>query len=313
MTVRGWCPSVHEPMRSGDGLLARVKPFGGRLPANALRAIADAVEAYGNGIIELTSRGNLQVRGLHEASAPGFASAMVTAGLADPDPARERRRNIIVMPPYDDALAAEVEAILSSIGGLPAKFCVAIGQADANIMIVSGIMTAQDLIVPYSPDALRCMALHAAGHLPLASTQTVPGSGLLFLRYGQTDSAGLRALAAATDDARTTPYRAFHVPESCRVAGFIADPADISLSIAACPGAPACASGTTATRSDADRLAARGIGNLHISGCAKGCAKRQAGRTLVGSGGRYDLIDYGRAGDAPRLTGLTIDQAAALL
>ena len=42
---------------------------------------------------------------------------MVAAGLADPDPARERRRNVIVMPPYDDGLAAEVEGILASPGG----------------------------------------------------------------------------------------------------------------------------------------------------------------------------------------------------
>lgn len=35
MAVRGWCPSLHEPMRSGDGWLARVKPGRATLAAGA--------------------------------------------------------------------------------------------------------------------------------------------------------------------------------------------------------------------------------------------------------------------------------------
>jgi precorrin-3B synthase len=91
-------------------------------------------------------------------------------------------------------------------------------------------------------------------------------------------------------------------------AGFITDPADPRRSLAACPGAPACASGTVPARSDALRLAERGITNIHVSGCAKGCAYPRPGLTLVGRGGRYDIIRYGRAADAPSFTGLTLEQ-----
>ncbi|MGS1093573.1 precorrin-3B synthase [Aquamicrobium terrae] len=72
--------------------------------------------------------------------------------------------------------------------------------------------------------------------------------------------------------------------------GFVTDPADPRLSIAACPGAPACASGRIATRALAERIAARhadlldGSFTLHVSGCAKGCAHpAPAALTLVGN------------------------------
>ena len=37
---RGWCPSLYDPMATGDGLLVRVKPPGARLSAAAARALA---------------------------------------------------------------------------------------------------------------------------------------------------------------------------------------------------------------------------------------------------------------------------------
>ncbi len=124
---RGACPTVFAPMRSGDGLLARVKPPGSRLSAAAARALAGAAAACGNGVIELTTRGNIQVRGLTDASAPRFARAMVAAGLASSDPEVERRRNVLVAPLADAptcAVAAALEARLAdaALAGLPDKF-----------------------------------------------------------------------------------------------------------------------------------------------------------------------------------------------
>ena len=62
--IKGWCPTLLSPMQSGDGWLARVKPSAGVLTAAAVRLIADAARRHGNGHIDLTSRANLQVRGL---------------------------------------------------------------------------------------------------------------------------------------------------------------------------------------------------------------------------------------------------------
>jgi len=135
---RGWCPTVHDPMPTGDGLLVRVKPRFGRLTANEARLVARQAAASGNGIIELTSRGNLQIRGLNAASAGVFADAMVAAGLASADPDCERRRNLTVSPlagadpmVASDTLdlAAALEAMFAqddSLDARPAKFAFAI-------------------------------------------------------------------------------------------------------------------------------------------------------------------------------------------
>ena len=313
--TRGWCPGIHEPMPSGDGLLVRVKPPGGRLPAAALRAIADGAERHGNGIIELTSRGNLQIRGLTAVSAPRFAAAMVQAGLAHPDPARESRRNVITLPPGDDALAAAIEETLADIPGMAPKFCVAIGPTEADLVVLADRISAEGQSYAFSLDTLRHLAETAAGRRLKTTpppSPTIPGL-LLALPFGQTDAACLAHLAALTDEARTTPWRALHIPTPAdpapyAAAGFITDALDPRRSIAACPGAPACASGQAPARADAARLAAKGIGNIHVSGCAKGCARPRAGLTLVGRAGRYDLIPHGRAADTPSMTGLTLEQ-----
>jgi precorrin-3B synthase len=130
---RGWCPTLYEPMPTGDGLLVRVKPYGARMTSSAARSLAEAAARFGNGVIELTSRGNWQVRGLTAASAPRFAGAMAAAGLASADPDIERRRNVIASPLAGDdpataadagLLAGAIEAMLAEPGDwdLPAKF-----------------------------------------------------------------------------------------------------------------------------------------------------------------------------------------------
>jgi precorrin-3B synthase len=100
--------------------------------------------------------------------------------------------------------------------------------------------------------------------------------------------------------------------------GFIVAPDDARLGVVTCPGAPACAQAESDIHSDARRFAellppARTI-ILHVSGCAKGCARASpAPLTLVGRHGGYDLVVDGRAGDPPTHRGLSIDQAAALV
>ena len=87
LAPRGACPTLDDPMRVADGLLARFRPQAGLRPEQ-VAALADAAEAHGNGRIEVTARGNLQVRGLSEASAPDFRAALTEAGIAaQPAPA----------------------------------------------------------------------------------------------------------------------------------------------------------------------------------------------------------------------------------
>jgi precorrin-3B synthase len=82
--IRGVCPTVVTPMQTGDGLLARIvsnEPIG----IDALCSLCGAAEAHGNGIIEVTQRGSLQVRGLTDTSASRFARTVMSLGLGADD------------------------------------------------------------------------------------------------------------------------------------------------------------------------------------------------------------------------------------
>ena len=77
---RGACPGLSTPMQTGDGLLARLMPSG-TITLDAMAGLATAARRYGNGIVEITSRGSIQVRGLTRDSALAFAEAAATLGI----------------------------------------------------------------------------------------------------------------------------------------------------------------------------------------------------------------------------------------
>ena len=83
MTVRrGTCPGLADPLPTGDGLLARLA-LARAIPLDVFAALCAAAQTHGNGILEITSRGSLQVRGLTARSAPAFAAAIEALEIAD--------------------------------------------------------------------------------------------------------------------------------------------------------------------------------------------------------------------------------------
>lgn len=60
------CPSLCRPMMTKDGCLARLAPLTAALSASDLAELAAIAQHDGNGIVEVTRRGNLQCRGLTE-------------------------------------------------------------------------------------------------------------------------------------------------------------------------------------------------------------------------------------------------------
>lgn len=125
--VRGWCPGAHRPMRSGDGLVVRVRPRLGRLSGAQLAGLAAAAARFGSGRVDLTGRANLQIRGVADDGHPALLDALSAHGLLDADEAAERRRNVVVTPFPDAAgetaaLAAALDARLADLPPLPAKF-----------------------------------------------------------------------------------------------------------------------------------------------------------------------------------------------
>src|SRR4029077_12097892 len=95
---KGWCPGVLTPMESGDGLLARVRAPRGRLSLDQAAALADAGVRCGNGVLGLSARANLHLRGLSEKTLPNLHARLEEISLIDADPEIERLRNIVVSP-----------------------------------------------------------------------------------------------------------------------------------------------------------------------------------------------------------------------
>ena len=81
---RGACPGLSAPMSTGDGLLTRFAPIG-TIALAAFKRLCAAARTYGNGIVEVTARGSIQIRGLAVLSARQFADEIATLEIAAQD------------------------------------------------------------------------------------------------------------------------------------------------------------------------------------------------------------------------------------
>jgi precorrin-3B synthase len=135
------CPGVLALHVAQDGGLARVRVPGGVLAGAqvaALRAAAD----LGNGLVDVTSRANVQVRGLAPAAAVDVAALLRGAGLL-PSAAHDRARNVIASPlagrharaiADTDAVVARLdEAICArpALAALPGRFLFAVDDGSS--------------------------------------------------------------------------------------------------------------------------------------------------------------------------------------
>lgn len=137
-TIKGYCPSAYEPMASGDGLLVRLKPRFGRFSRTQMFTICDLSIRFGSGIIDLTNRANLQIRGVTEATYPPLLAELAAADLIQPN-ARSERLNLMVSP-FADAenpnwqCAAQIYAEAEALADLPAKFGFIIDTGQARYL-----------------------------------------------------------------------------------------------------------------------------------------------------------------------------------
>ncbi|MER8673980.1 MULTISPECIES: precorrin-3B synthase [unclassified Mesorhizobium] len=79
---RGACPALSAPMQTGDGLLVRLNPVAGGLSPRSLIGLCESALKHGNGIMEVTARGSLQIRGLTAESAVLLAAEVDALGIA---------------------------------------------------------------------------------------------------------------------------------------------------------------------------------------------------------------------------------------
>ncbi|WP_433356553.1 precorrin-3B synthase [Microtetraspora malaysiensis] len=158
------CPGALQVHAAADGGLARVRIPGGAVTAGQLRAVAAAARELGSGVIELTSRANLQVRGLPlppaacegaeraPAEAPDFAARMAAAGLL-PSATHERVRNIVASPLAGRnaasgrdvrPLVAELDRALCARPGLaelPGRFLFALDDGSGDVAALEADVT----------------------------------------------------------------------------------------------------------------------------------------------------------------------------
>lgn len=89
------CPGALQVHQAADGALVRVRLPGGMITAAQLSALATVSTTFGAGTLELTVRGNLQLRAITDV--PAAAQAIADAGLL-PSATHERIRNIVASP-----------------------------------------------------------------------------------------------------------------------------------------------------------------------------------------------------------------------
>jgi precorrin-3B synthase len=95
---QGWCPGALRPMQSGDGLIVRLRIIGGEITPALANALAQCAEDFGSGQIDVTSRANLQLRGVTDATLAPLQARLDALGLLDDDAAVESIRNILLGP-----------------------------------------------------------------------------------------------------------------------------------------------------------------------------------------------------------------------
>lgn len=139
--IKGWCPGALRPMPSGDGLVVRVRPRGGRLSQVQTVGLGRLAAAHGNSIIDLTARANVQLRGVTEQTFGALVDGLAGLGLIDGSAEIEANRNIIVTPFWSadddvqDIAAALAEKLAATTAPrLPGKFGFAIDCGTAAVL-----------------------------------------------------------------------------------------------------------------------------------------------------------------------------------
>lgn len=148
---RGACPSLSAPMRTGDGLLVRLRPAATALAAEDLLALAELVREHGNGLIEITARGNLQLRGLTEASVPCLAEGLAAAGIVP------QTGVAIEVPPLsgiDRSETADATPVADALRKAIAAASLVLAPKLAIVVDGGGVLSLADMVADIRLDAV---------------------------------------------------------------------------------------------------------------------------------------------------------------
>ena len=141
------CPGLLRIVQALDGGICRVKLAGGVLSSQQARAIADTAERCASGVLELTNRSNLQIRGVLPGQQAELIERLLAAGLGPSNPAADDVRNLLLSPAAGldpqalldtRPLAAALLDLLQTIPalhGLSAKFAIQLDGGETLAML----------------------------------------------------------------------------------------------------------------------------------------------------------------------------------
>jgi sulfite reductase beta subunit-like hemoprotein len=307
------CPGVLRLHEAADGLLARVRLPGGRLSPAALWAVATGA-GLGNGIIELTSRASLQIRGLSDGA---ISAILEEAGLL-PSVTHERVRNILASPlagrhPRSswntDATVAQLDAAICDdpeLAALSGRFLFGVDDGAGllghrvDVLIGPGGSVSEALDAAHG--ALSEPATAAIA--PTAEPRLVPGrtsqrDGRIALTFmpplARLDRATALTLAEMGHELRLSVHRSFSILDvepgdvtrlehDLAGLGLVTDAGSGWVGLSACAGQGACANARFDVRAAAaERAELRGPNAPpeHWSACERHCGWT-AGTRLMG-------------------------------
>jgi precorrin-3B synthase len=298
---------------AADGSLARVRLPGGLVDATALRTLGAAARDLGDGRLELTSRGNVQLRALRPDDWQELGARLADAGLW-PSISHELVRNIVASPLADFA---------DAVRELDAALCADARLAELSGRFLFGFDDGSNDIAALNPDVLAVgrqpvEAMLAAAHaflderaaqgssawrvdeladgrarvnerLGVRETRAVPpappapagpvdGGHVLLVALGRlsADQADWLAARVGSGVAKITPWRSVLLPTT-DVSG--AEAAGFGLDAGSrWYGVSACAGqpGCEKALADVQSEAARTAGTwrgVHFSGCGRRCGR----------------------------------------
>jgi len=140
------CPGVLTLHPARDGHVARIRLPGGYVSGRQWTALTGLAGEFGDGGLDLTARGNVQLRGLPPGAAAGLARRAARAGLL-PSGAHDRSRNITASPlaglggrpPLRWLVRALDAAIVAdpALAALPGRFLFAVDDGSGSAALAA--------------------------------------------------------------------------------------------------------------------------------------------------------------------------------